>query len=181
MPYMKLAELLGSFAGQLTESGLRSVTIEYAGHAAELNTKPLSAAALKGLLAPMMDSVNMVNAPVMASERGIEVSEVRTDRDTNYQTLVRLTVVTDERTRSVSGTLFGQDRPRIVNVKGVPMEAELGAHMLYVNNEDKPGLIGPSRDGSRRCGAQHCDVPARPHRFRRRCHRPCRGRPGGIC
>ncbi len=142
MPYMKLAELLGSFAGQLTESGLKSVTIEYEGNAAELNTKPLSAAALKGLLSPVLDSVNMVNAPVMASERGIEVSEVRTDRHTNYNTLVRLTVVTDNRTRSVSGTLFGDDKPRIVNVKGVPMEAELGAHMLYVNNEDKPGLIG---------------------------------------
>ncbi|MBO6783472.1 MAG: phosphoglycerate dehydrogenase [Alphaproteobacteria bacterium] len=142
MPYMKLAELLGSFAGQLTESGLKSVTIEFEGHAAELNTKPLSAAALKGLLTPLLESVNMVNAPIMASERGIDVSEVRTDREGDYQTLLRLTVVTDARTRSVAGTLFGGDRPRIVDVKGVPMEAELGAHMLYVNNEDKPGLIG---------------------------------------
>ncbi|MBS27699.1 MAG: phosphoglycerate dehydrogenase [Alphaproteobacteria bacterium] len=141
-PYMVLAELLGSFAGQLTESGLKSVTIEYEGHAAELNTKPLSAAALKGLLSPLLDSVNMVNAPVMAQERGIEVSEVRTAREGDYQTLVRMTVVTDNQTRSVAGTLFGGDRPRIVDVKGVPMEAGLGAHMLYVTNEDKPGLIG---------------------------------------
>jgi len=141
-PYMKLAEQLGSFAGQLTESDLKSVTIEFEGHAAELNTKPLTAAILQGLLAPVLDSVNMVNAPVMASERGIEVSEVRTERDGDYQTLVRLTVVTDELTRSVAGTLFGGDRPRLVDVKGVPMEAELRKHMIYVTNEDKPGLIG---------------------------------------
>ena len=142
VPYMKLAELLGSFAGQLVESSLKSVTIEYEGHAAELNTKPLSAAALKGLLSPALDSVNMVNAPVMAQERGIKVSEVRTAREGDYQTLVRLTVVTENNTRSVAGTLFGGNRPRVVDVKGVPMEAELGSHMLYVNNEDKPGLIG---------------------------------------
>jgi len=142
MPYMKLAELLGSFAGQLTESGLKSVTIKYEGHAAELNCKPLTAAALKGLLSPLLNSVNMVNAPVMASERGIGVSEVRTDREGDYQTIIRLTVVTENQSRSVAGTLFGGDRVRIVDVKGVPMEAGLGAHMLYVTNEDKPGLIG---------------------------------------
>ncbi len=142
MPYMKLAEQLGSFAGQLTESGLKNVTIEYEGHAAELNCKPLTAAVLKGLLSPLLDSVNMVNAPVMASERGIGVSEVRTDREGDYQTLIRLTVETEKQSRSVAGTLFGGDRPRIVDVKGVPMEAGLGAHMLYVTNEDKPGLIG---------------------------------------
>ena len=139
---MKLAAQLGSFAGQLTESDLKSVTIEYAGHASELNTKPLSAALLQGLLAPMLDSVNMVNAPVMASERGIELSEVRTERAGDYQTLIRLTVVTNKQARSVTGTLFGGNRPRVIDVKGVPLEAELRSHMLYVTNKDKPGLIG---------------------------------------
>ena len=122
---MKLAAQLGSFAGQLTESDLKSVTIEYAGHASELNTKPLSAALLQGLLAPMLDSVNMVNAPVMASERVIELSEVRTERAGDYQTLIRLTVVTNKQARSVTGTLFGGNRPRVIDVKGVPLEAEL--------------------------------------------------------
>jgi len=141
-PYMKLAGQLGSFAGQLTETELKRVIIEYAGHAAELNTKPLSAALLQGLLSPMLDSVNMVNAPVMASERGIELSEVRTERAGDYQTLIRLTVVTNKQTRSVTGTLFGGNRPRVIDVKGVPLEAELRSHMLYVTNKDKPGLIG---------------------------------------
>ncbi len=141
-PYMTLAEQLGSFAGQMTESGIKAVSIEYEGHAAELNTKALNAAVLKGLLSPLLEGVNMVSAPVIASQRGIEVSDVRHDRQTDYQTLIRLTITTENQTRSLAGTLFGDDKPRLVNVKGVPMEAELGPHMLYVNNDDRPGLIG---------------------------------------
>ncbi len=141
-PYLKLAEQLGSFAGQMTESGIKAVSIEYEGHAAELNTKALNAAVLKGLLTPLLEGVNMVSAPVMAYQRGIDVSDIRHNRATDYQTLIRLTITTENQTRSVAGTLFGDDRPRLVNVKGVPMEAELGRHMLYVNNNDRPGLIG---------------------------------------
>ncbi len=141
-PYLALAEQLGSFAGQLTETGLLAVTIEYEGHAAELNTKPMTAAALKGLLTPLLDSVNMVSAPVLAAERGIEVSEVKHARACDYQSLIRLSVTTDKQTRGVAGTLFAGDKPRIVDVKGIPLEAALGRHMLYVNNNDKPGLIG---------------------------------------
>ena len=141
-PYMKLAEQLGSFAGQMTESGIKSVRIEYEGHATELNTKALNAAVLKGLLSPLLEGVNMVSAPVMAGQRGIEVSDVRHDRQSNYQTLIRLIITTENQTRSVEGTLFSEDKPRLVNVKGVPIEAELSSHMLYVNNDDRPGLIG---------------------------------------
>jgi len=141
-PYMKLAEQLGSFAGQMTESGIKAVNIEYEGDAAKLNTKALNAALLKGLLTPLLEGVNMVSAPVIARQRGIEVSDARHDRQTDYQTLIRLTITTENQTRSVAGTLFGDDKPRLVNVKGVPMEAELSAHMLYVNNDDRPGLIG---------------------------------------
>jgi D-3-phosphoglycerate dehydrogenase len=141
-PYMKLAEQLGSFAGQMTESGIRSVSIEYEGDAAELNTKALNAALLKGLLTPLLEGVNMISAPVMAHQRGIDVSDVRHDRQGDYHTLIRLTITTENQTRSVAGTLFGDDKPRLVDVKGVPMEAELSAHMLYVNNVDRPGLIG---------------------------------------
>jgi D-3-phosphoglycerate dehydrogenase len=141
-PYMALAQLLGSFAGQLTHSGLKGVTIEYEGHAAGLNTRPITAAALAGLLTPLLDSVNMVNAPVLARERNIEVTEIRHDRPGDYQTLMRLAVVTDRRSRDVAGTLFGGDKPRIVEIKGIRIEAELGRHMLYTTNEDKPGFIG---------------------------------------
>ena len=141
-PYLQLAEQLGSFAGQMTESGIKSVSIEYEGHAAELNTKALNAAVLKGLLSPLLEGVNMVSAPVIAHQRGIGVTDIRHNRQADYQTLIRLTITTENQTRSVAGTLFGDDKPRLVNVKGVPMEAELGPHMLYVNNNDRPGLIG---------------------------------------
>ena len=141
-PYIKLAEQLGSFAGQMTESGIKEVSIEYEGDAAELNIKALNAAVLKGLLSPLLEGVNMVSAPIMANQRGVNVSDIRHDRRLNYQTLIRLTITTENQTRSVAGTLFADDKPRLVNVKGVPMEAELSEHMLYVNNIDRPGLIG---------------------------------------
>ncbi|MBF0394649.1 MAG: phosphoglycerate dehydrogenase [Alphaproteobacteria bacterium] len=141
-PYMKLAGQLGSFAGQLTEHALKAVTIEFAGQVAELNTRPLTAIVLEGLLKPLLESVNMVNAPVVAKERDIKVTEVKSERSSDYHTLIRLTVVTEERSRSVAGTLFGGDKPRIVEIKDIAIEAELGAHMLYVTNRDKPGFIG---------------------------------------
>lgn len=141
-PYMQLASQLGSFAGQLTEHALKSVSIEYAGTVAGLNTKPLTAIILEGLLKPMVESVNMVNAPVLAKERNIEVSETKNTREGDYHTLVRVTVTTEVRSRSVAGTLFGGDKPRVVEIKGIPIEAELGPHVLYVTNQDKPGFIG---------------------------------------
>ncbi|HSR71344.1 MAG TPA: ACT domain-containing protein, partial [Kiloniellales bacterium] len=132
----------GSFAGQLTRSGIKDVCIEYEGHVAELNCRPLTQAALAGLLSPILDSVNMVNAPVIARERDIAVTEMKHERDCDYQTLIRLTVTTERGPRSVSGTLFGGTKPRIVEIKNIEVEAELGPHMLYITNEDKPGLIG---------------------------------------
>lgn len=141
-PYMKLAEQLGGFAGQITESGLKAVTIEYEGQAAELNTRPLTAIVLKGLLGPLMESVNMVNAPVIAKERDIKVSETKREVAGDYQTLVRVIVQTEQRTRSVAGTLFGGDKPRLVEIEEVPVEAEVTEHMLFIRNEDKPGFIG---------------------------------------
>jgi D-3-phosphoglycerate dehydrogenase len=141
-PYMRLAEILGGFAGQITEMGLRSVQIEYSGHVAELNTRPLTQLVLKGLLQPLLDSVNMVNAPVIARERDIEIKETKRTGDNDYQTLVTVTVKTEQRIRSVAGTLFGGEKPRLVGIDGVPVEAEVAAHMLYVRNEDKPGFIG---------------------------------------
>jgi D-3-phosphoglycerate dehydrogenase len=141
-PYLKLAEQLGSFAGQVTQSGIKSVTIEYEGLAAELNTKPITAVVLQGLLSPMLEGVNMVSAPVIAKERDIDITEVKHDRPTEYQTLVSLTVTTESQTRTVRGTLFAGKEPRFVDIKGIPMDAKMGPHMLYLTNKDKPGFIG---------------------------------------
>ena len=141
-PYMKLAEQLGSFAGQITQSGIREVSIAFSGAVADLNTRPLTAIAVKGLLSPLMESVNMVNAPVIARERNIEISEVKKDSSGEYHTLISLTVTTERRTRTVSGTLFGDSLPRLVEVNDIHLEAEVGAHMLYIINDDEPGFIG---------------------------------------
>jgi D-3-phosphoglycerate dehydrogenase len=141
-PYFELASQLGSFAGQLTHSALEAVHVEFEGHVAQLNTRPLTALVLEGLLRPLMDTVNMINAPVIAKERDIDVTESRRDTVSDYQTMIRVTVTTERQTRDVSGTLFGDKRPRIVQVKGIGLEAELGPHMLYVTNQDKPGFIG---------------------------------------
>jgi len=141
-PYMQLVEQLGKFAGQITETGLKAVTIEYSGHVAGLNTKPLTAIVLEGLLSPLMTSVNMVNAPVVAKDRGISVTVSTHEGAFDYNTMVRLTVTTERRERCVAGTLFGDHKPRIVQINDMAVEAELAPHMLYLNNEDKPGLIG---------------------------------------
>ncbi len=141
-PYMRLAQQLGSFAGQLTETGITSVAVEYEGAVAELNVKPLTAIALTGLLSPQLAAVNMVNAPVLCRERDIRVSETRRAEPVDYQTLIRVVVTTERRTREVAGTLFAGDKPRIVSVEGIALEAELGGNMLFVRNYDKPGFIG---------------------------------------
>jgi D-3-phosphoglycerate dehydrogenase len=140
-PYLRLSEQLGSFAGQLTETGLKEIHIEYLGKVGKLNTKPLTAVALKGLLEAMVQGVNMVNAPIIAKERNIKVVESSSDECADYLSLIRVTVTTERRTRTVSGTLFAR-MPRIVEIHGVNLEASISSRMLYVNNEDKPGLIG---------------------------------------
>ncbi|GAC1348606.1 MAG: phosphoglycerate dehydrogenase [Acetobacteraceae bacterium] len=153
-PYLELCRLLGQFAGQMThanEGVPRTVALEYEGQVAKLNHRPLTAAALAGMLTPLMEGVNMVNAPVLARERGLDVSETVHDRPSEYQTLVRITVTTDKMTRSVAGTLFAGASPRLVEIKGIKMEADFGRHMLYVTNQDKPGFIG--RFGATLAGA----------------------------
>ena len=141
-PWIKLAEQLGAFAGQLTESSIKGVELIYEGTASELNTKALTQAALAGLLKPNLSEVNMVNAPVVAKERGIQVSEVRRTQRGAYEGYVMLKVASEHQTRDVAGTVFSHGVPRIIQIKGIDMEAQFTPHMLYVTNEDKPGFIG---------------------------------------
>ncbi len=141
-PFIALAEKLGSFAGQLTETGLKQLQISYEGGVAQMNTKALTSAAVAGLLRPMLQDVNVVSAPIVAKERGIVVEETRRDAEGDYDSLITVTVVTDRQTRSVSGTVYADGRPRIVNIKGIRIDAEFGPSMLYVTNQDKPGFVG---------------------------------------
>ncbi|MBN8832075.1 MAG: phosphoglycerate dehydrogenase [Sphingomonadales bacterium] len=141
-PYLSLAEKLGSLVGQLAHDNLTNIAIEVEGAAAELNIKPITGAVLTGLMRRYSDTVNMVNAPFLARERGISVREVRHEREGDYHTLLRVTVETSQGARSVAGTLFGNANPRLVELFGIKVEADLDGEMLYINNNDSPGFIG---------------------------------------
>ncbi|MEM6354971.1 MAG: phosphoglycerate dehydrogenase [Pseudomonadota bacterium] len=143
-PWVKVAEVVGGFAGQLTEEPISEIEIEYVGKVAELNLKPLTAALTAAMLTPQMGegAVNMVSAPVVAKERGIRIAETRRDAQGAYGTYVRLVVTTVAKTRSVAATLFSDGRPRFIQIKGIGMEAEPQPNMLYLVNTDEPGFIG---------------------------------------
>jgi D-3-phosphoglycerate dehydrogenase / 2-oxoglutarate reductase len=141
-PWVKLAEQLGSFAGQLTEAHIHGIRLEYSGEVASLNTKPLTAAALAGLLRPLLSDVNMVSAASSARERGIRLEEMTRGQEGAFESYIRLIVKTDQYDRSVAGTVFSDGRPRIIQVRDINMEFELAPHMLFVRNADKPGFIG---------------------------------------
>lgn len=141
-PYMALAEQLGSLVGQLAGEGLQGVSIEVEGAAAELNPKPITGAVLAGLMRVFSDTVNMVNAPFLAKERGLDVREVRHEREGDYNTLIRVSAKDRNGERSVAGTLFANQAPRLVEMFGIKVEADLDGNMLYIVNEDKPGFIG---------------------------------------
>jgi D-3-phosphoglycerate dehydrogenase len=141
-PFIELAEKLGSFAGQLTESGIAKVQLSYEGEVAGMNTKALTSSAIAGLLRPMLQDVNVVSAPIVAQERGVVIEETTRAAAGDYESLITVTVVTERQERAVSGTVFADGRPRIVNIKGIRMDAEFGPSMIYITNLDKPGFIG---------------------------------------
>ncbi|MFS0737284.1 phosphoglycerate dehydrogenase [Sphingomonas sp. 1P06PA] len=141
-PYMALAEKLGSLVGQLAHGSISGISIEAEGAAAHVNLKPIIGAVLAGFMRVHSDTVNMVNAPFLAKERGLDVREVRHDREGDYHTLIRVSAQTRDGDRSVAGTLFGNAAPRLVELFGIKVEADLAGHMLYIVNDDAPGFIG---------------------------------------
>jgi D-3-phosphoglycerate dehydrogenase len=140
-PFVAVAEKLGALAGQMVDFGVKAVDIAFEGEVAKLNTKPLAAAALAGVLRPMLAEVNMVSAPAVAKERGVVVSDSRQEASPIYESLIRITVTTEKGKRSFAGTVMA-GAPRIVEVKGMDLDAPFAPRMLYVNNLDKPGFIG---------------------------------------
>ena len=141
-PYIALAEKLGSFAGQLTESGLKTVHITYSGEVAGMKTKALTSAAIAGLLRPMLADINVVSAPSVAKERGVIVEETVREATGDYASLISVSVTTERQERAVSGTVFQDGKPRMLEIKGIKVDAEFAPSMIYVTNEDKPGFIG---------------------------------------
>jgi D-3-phosphoglycerate dehydrogenase len=140
-PFVALAEKLGAFAGQMVDFGIKAIDIAFEGEVAKLNTRPLTAAALAGVLRPMLAEVNMVSAPAVAKERGVTVSESRQEQSPIYESLIRITVTTEKGKRSFAGSVLA-GAPRVVEVKGMDLDAPFMPTMLYVNNLDKPGFIG---------------------------------------
>ncbi|NMG37988.1 phosphoglycerate dehydrogenase [Chelativorans sp. ZYF759] len=141
-PFIKLAEVLGTFVGQVTEEAMQEVEILFDGATAAMNTRALVSATLAGLIRPQVADVNMVSAPIMAKERGIILSEVKRDKSGVFDGYIRLTVKTANRTRTIAGTCFSDGKPRFIQIKGINLDAEVGEHMLYTTNPDAPGIIG---------------------------------------
>ncbi|MEM9756002.1 MAG: phosphoglycerate dehydrogenase [Pseudomonadota bacterium] len=141
-PWLKLAGHLGAFVGQLTEEAIEGITLTYNGVVKDMNVNALNCAAIAGVLKATNPEVNMVSAPVIARERGVEISTVTQDKTGVFDGYIRLQVRTAERERSIAGTVFSDGRPRFIQIKGINIDAEVGAHMLYTTNKDVPGIIG---------------------------------------
>jgi D-3-phosphoglycerate dehydrogenase / 2-oxoglutarate reductase len=129
-PWIRLCEVLGSFAGQVTDHPITEIEIEYVGEVGELNLKPLTAALTAGLLTPLV------------GEGGINIAETRKDAQGAYGSYVRLVVTTEHQTRSVAATIYSDGKPRFIQIKGIGLEAEPMRFMLYTTNTDVPGYIG---------------------------------------
>ena len=141
-PWIKLAGHLGNFTGQMTDEPINAINILFDGVVSEMNLKALTAATIAGIMKRANPDTNMVSAPVIAKERGIQISTTKQDRSGAFDGYVKVTVVTGKRERSVAGTVFSDGKPRFIQIKGINVDAEIGAHMLYTTNEDVPGIIG---------------------------------------
>ena len=161
-PYLKLAEQLGSFAGQITEHAIAKIEIEYEGTITGINTDPVTSTLLAALLSRQIESVNMVNAVQVAHARGIELKQSYNDEMKNWRSMINVIVTTAERERNVTGTLFTGKEPRIVNIEGVPIEAALRPNMVFIRNDDRPGMIGALGTLLGRGGAECRRFPAGP-------------------
>ncbi|MEM9031539.1 MAG: phosphoglycerate dehydrogenase [Pseudomonadota bacterium] len=141
-PWVQLAGHLGSFIGQLTEEPVKALNILYNGQVSEMNVAALNAAALAGVMKSLNPDVNMVSAPVLARDRGIDITTTTQGKTGVFDAYIKVTVVTTERERSIAGTVFSDGKPRFIQIKGINIDAEIGRYMLYTTNEDVPGIIG---------------------------------------
>jgi D-3-phosphoglycerate dehydrogenase len=142
-PYLVLAEKMGLFLGQMADSGLKEVRLTYCGEVAGVDIRPLSMTFMKGILYPQLqEMVNLVNAPFLARERGVKVSETKRDTCDIYSSSLEAVIVTEKSETSIVGALFLGGTPRIVNLNGFDLEAVTEGNMLVFSNEDQPGVIG---------------------------------------
>ncbi|EAR50515.1 D-3-phosphoglycerate dehydrogenase [Oceanicola granulosus HTCC2516] len=141
-PWIKLSGHLGNFIGQMTDEPIKAINILYDGAASQMNLSALTSAVVAGIMKAGNPDVNMVSAPVIAKERGIQISTTKQDQSGAFEGYIKVTVVTEKRERSIAGTVFSDGKPRFIQIKGINIDAEIGQHMLYTTNEDVPGIIG---------------------------------------
>lgn len=141
-PFIRLADVLGAFVGQVTEEPIKEIEILYDGITANMNTRALTSAVLAGLIRSQVADVNMVSAPIMIKEKGVILSEVKRDKSGVFDGYIKLTVTTESMTRSIAGTVFSDGKPRFIQIKGINLDADVGSHMIYIANTDVPGMIG---------------------------------------
>lgn len=141
-PWIKLAGHLGAFVGQSTNEPIKAINVLYDGVAAEMNLNALNAAVISGVMKATNPDVNMVSAPVIAKDRGVQVATTHQAKSGIFDGYIKVTVVTADRERSIAGTVFSDGKPRFIQIRGINVDAEIGAHMLYTRNKDVPGVIG---------------------------------------
>jgi D-3-phosphoglycerate dehydrogenase / 2-oxoglutarate reductase len=141
-PYITLGESIGLFQGQVFGHDVREVAIEYSGEVAEHDVKPITHAVLAGLLGPVIERVNMVNAAIVAEERGVRVTQRQTARARDFASMINVRITTSEGESEVAGALFGRRDARIVRINGFNLEAIPKGHLLYLFNRDAPGVLG---------------------------------------
>lgn len=142
-PYPELAQRMGTILARITPGAIRKVEVLYRGRIAEMNVTPVTTSLLRGLLQPRMDHpVNVINAPVLAEQRGIVVEQITTKKTREISRLLEVTIHTDQRKRSARGTIFGNKFPRIVAIDGYHLELKPEGHVLIIFNVDKPGVLG---------------------------------------
>ncbi|MDO5527990.1 MAG: phosphoglycerate dehydrogenase [Paracoccus sp. (in: a-proteobacteria)] len=141
-PWIRLAGHLGSFVGQMTDQPIKAINILYDGVAAGMNLNALNAAVIAGVMKASNPDVNMVSAPAIAKDRGIQIATTHQAAGGVYDGYIKVTMVTDERERSIAGTVFSDGKPRFIQIRGINVDAEIGEHMLYTRNRDVPGVIG---------------------------------------
>lgn len=142
-PYLKLAEKIGSMQAQLVEGHLKKVKIIYVGDLLKYDLSPFTLSIMKGMLTPILqETVNFVNSMVIAKERGISITETRTEETQDFANLIIVEVETDKMKSSLTGTLFTKVDPRIVKIDESYVDAVPEGYMLVTSNKDVPGIIG---------------------------------------
>ncbi|MFD1567133.1 NAD(P)-dependent oxidoreductase, partial [Halolamina litorea] len=141
-PYIGLAETAGRVAAELFDGRIEEIGVSYAGEIAEEDVELITASAQQGAFAPLEWQVNAVNAPRVAEERGVDVTESKTRSSDDFRSLLTVTVGDGDDELSVSGTLFTGEEPRLVSIDGYRVDALPHGHMLVARNEDAPGVIG---------------------------------------